>query len=266
MWALAYGLIALAVVAFVVMYAAYHTPLLHSVNLAEQLYQAKSAFRDPSALHKTANVSEFNIVPTGVFVKVVKVPIRNPPTGVVEEVPVDVPLAYKVSAEVRNVRYQVYAELLSCRNATTARGEPGVLYEIKLLHSIDALPWLEAHALVPTNASGIYEYYLKMWIRHNRTDLPQALPLWGDPSLVKLGYAALVKAEKAAVFGPTTLCTHAKASAGLKDAHDWSHFFSEGRECKISEWGAVVYVVAPSEAVAVYLVDYPAQYVFACVR
>ena len=231
MWALAYGLIALAVVAFVVMYAAYHTPYINLVNLADQLYYAKASFRDPSALPKTANASEFNVLSTSVLVKVVKIPVRNSSTGVLVEVPVAAPVAYKLSAVARNVRYQLYAELLSCKNATPARGKPGVLYEIRLMHSIDILPWLETYALIPVNASWS-QYYLYMGMAPNRTLSPSALPLLGEPKLIELGYAKLVKTERALVLG--------------QDA------------------AAKLYVWAPPEAIAVYLVDYPAKLVFVC--
>jgi hypothetical protein len=56
MWSAAYGLIALAVVAFVVLYAAAHAPSFISVNLADQLYRAKKWLADNlSSLPRTDN-------------------------------------------------------------------------------------------------------------------------------------------------------------------------------------------------------------------
>jgi len=143
MWSTAFGLVALAVVLFVATYAALHTPTLATVNIADRLYAAKTALNRLDAFNAYANYSAFqNATPNAILVK--DVAVCSPGLG--KPLAVAVPVGYKLSSESRNIQYQLYIHLASCRNATTPWGELAALYEVELRHSLDFLPWLDVVA------------------------------------------------------------------------------------------------------------------------
>jgi hypothetical protein len=222
MWSLAYGLIALAVVAFVVLYAAAHTPSFKTVNLADQLYDAKGwlASNLPS-FPKVDSTSRFRT-----SVNVVRVAKAN-----AAAFPVYLPVGYRLERAGENVVYQIYLNATRCRYATLPRGEPAVLYEIELKHSLDQLPWLEVYAAVPRNLTQYYSWlygYYTAWGR------PPAVGL--DPRVgadVDAGLVDYVKIEWAAVYNATS------------DT-------------------AKLYVAAPAAALYVLLVDYPLKLPLTC--
>jgi len=191
MWSTAFGLVALAVVLFVATYAALHTPTLATVNIADQLYAAKTALNRLDAFDAYANYSAFqNATPNAVLVKDVVVC----PPGLGKPLAVAVPAGYKLSSEGRNVRYQLYVHLASCRNVTTPWDEPAVLYEVELLHSLDFLPWLDVVAVPVENLT---QYLLS--INYNApllgqlTAYPAAKAQWAmvyDGNVTKLYIAA----------------------------------------------------------------------------
>jgi len=154
MWSTAFGLVALAVVLFVVAYAALHAPSVITVSIADQLYAVKTALNRLGAFNVYANYSAFqNATSNAVLVKGVTVC----PPGLGKPLTVAVPVGYKLSGEGRNVRYQLYVYLKSCRNATTPWGELAALYEVELKHSLDFLPWLD---VVATPVENLTQYFL----------------------------------------------------------------------------------------------------------
>jgi len=180
MWSTAFGLVALAVVLFVATYAALHTPTLATVNIADQLYAAKTALNMLDALNAYANYSAFqNATPNAVLVKDVVVC----PPGLGKPLAVAVPVGYKLSSEGRNVRYQLYVHLVSCRNVTTPWGEPAALYEVELIHSLDILPWLDVVAVPVENLT---QYLLSI--------------NYGAPLLGRLSAYPAAKAQWAMVY------------------------------------------------------------------
>jgi hypothetical protein len=230
MWSLAYGLIALAVVAFVVLYAAAHAPGFKTVNLADQLYGAKKwlAGNLPS-FPKVDSTSSFRT-----SVNVVKVAKANAAaydyrTRQWITFPAHLPAGYRLERAGENVVYQIYLNVTRCRNATLPRGEPAVLYEIELKHSLDQLPWLDVYAAVPHNLTQYYSWlhsYYTAWGR------PPAVGL--DPIVgADVGLAEYVKVEWAAVYNA--------ASDTAK-----------------------LYVAAPAAALYVLLVDYPLKLPLTC--
>jgi hypothetical protein len=232
MWSLAYGLIALAVVAFVVLYAAAHAPSFKTVNLADQLYDAKKWLASNLPSFPRVDVaSRFRV-----FVNVVRVVKANAAaydyhTRQWTTFPVYLPVGYRLERAGENVVYQIYLNVTRCRNATPPRGEPAVLYEIELRHSLDPLPWLEVYAAVPRNITQYYSWlhsYYTAWGR------PPAVGL--DPKVgadVDVGLVELVKVEWAAVYNATS------------DT-------------------AKLYVAAPAAALYVLLVDYPLKLPLTC--
>jgi hypothetical protein len=213
MWSATYGLIALAVVAFVLLYAGIHAAVPVAVNLADQLYDAKSrlAGKLPS-LPRTTDPSAVNAV------LVDMVTIGNSTLFL--------PLGYRLSAEGRNVLYQVYLNVTRCIPAVTARGEPAVLYEIEMKHSLDILPWVEVYAAVPNNIT----HYLQVLLSHGR---PLALGL--DPSVgadAEWG-VEWVRAGSGLVYN---------ATSGI----------------------AKLYVVAPATSLYIVVVDYPLAVPLTC--
>ncbi|MEM4652239.1 MAG: hypothetical protein QW086_10535 [Pyrobaculum sp.] len=230
MWSLAYGLIALAVVVFVVLYAAAHTPSIVSVNLADQLYYAKKWIAEylPSFPRVNAT-SRFRV-----FVDVVRV-VRANATAYDYDTrqwvtfPVYLPVGYRLEKAEDNVDYQIYLNLTRCRYTALPRGEVAVLYEIELRHSLDQLPWLDVYAAVPHNLTQYYGWlygYYAAWRR------PPAVGL--DPGVgADAGFVELVKAEHVLVYNATS------------DS-------------------VMLYVVAPVAALYVLLVDYPLKLPLAC--
>jgi len=138
MWSAAYGLIALAVVAFVVLYAAAHAPNFKSVNLADQLYNAKKQLaNDLPSLLRTTSSSDFASNINVVRVKVANITVSG------TTFPVQFPISYKLSARGDNLLYQVYLNVISCRPASLQGGAAVTLYVVELRHSLSQLPWLE---------------------------------------------------------------------------------------------------------------------------
>jgi len=94
MWSTAYGLIALAVVAFVVLYAALHAPAFTSVNLADQLYYAKSRLESSlPSLPRTDKPAYFRV-----YSNIVRIEVANATYGN-HSFPVELPLGYRLAAE-----------------------------------------------------------------------------------------------------------------------------------------------------------------------
>jgi len=180
MWSTAFGLVALAVVLFVATYAALHTPTIATVNIVDQLYVAKTMLNRLDAFNVYANFSIFqNATPNALLVKDVVVC----PPGLGKPLAVAVPVGYKLSSEGRNVQYQLYVRLASCRSATTPWGELAALYEVELRHSLDFLPWLDVIAVPVKNLT---QYLLPV---------NYSAPLLGQP----VTYPA-VKAQWAMVY------------------------------------------------------------------
>jgi len=230
MWSLAYGLIALAVVAFLVLYAATHAPNFKTVNLADQLYGAKKWLAgNLSSFPKVEVKSRFRV-----FVNVVRVVKANATAYdyVAKQwvtFPVHLPVGYRLERAGENVVYQIYLNVTRCRYAALPRGEPAVLYEVELRHSLDSLPWLEVYAAMPRNLTRYYNMlygYYTAWRR---------LPAVGlDPVVgADAWFVELVKAEHILVYNATS------------DT-------------------AKLYVAAPAAALYVLLVDYPLKLPLTC--
>jgi hypothetical protein len=232
MWSLAYGLIALAVVAFVVLYAAAHTPNFKTVNLADQLYGAKERLASNLPSFPRVDItSRFRV-----FVNVVRVSRANATAYdyVARQwvvFPVYLPVGYRLERAGENVVYQIYLNVTRCRYTALPRGEPAVLYEIELRHSLDLLPWLDVYAAVPHNLTQYYSWLHSYYAAHRR---PPALGLdsWVGED-VYFGLVELVKAEWALVYN---------ATSGT----------------------AKLYVAAPAAALYVLLVDYPLKLPLTC--
>ena len=232
MWSLAYGLIALAVVAFVVLYAAAHAPNFKAVNLADQLYGAKGWLAGNLPSFPRVDVtSRFRV-----FVNVVRVVRANATAYVARQwvvFPVHLPMGYRLERVGENVVYQVYLNVTRCGYVALSRGEPAVLYEVELRHSLDRLPWLEVYAAVPRNVTQYYGWlygYYAAWRR------PPAVGL--DPRVgadVGTGFVDYVKAEWALVHNATGGVT-------------------------------MLYVAAPPSSLYIVVVDYPLAIPLACPR
>jgi hypothetical protein len=226
MWSAAYGLIALAVVAFVALYAAMHTPSVASVNLADQLYNAKKRLSDSlTSLPRTDRNVHFAVSNNIVKVRVVNVAASG------RTFPVQLPTGYKLVRSDSNLLYELYLNVTSCRPITLQGGAAATLYEIELRHSLDQLPWLEVYAAVPRDPSQYYSWlygYYAAWGR------PPAVGL--DPRVgadVDAGLVDYVKAEWALVYNATSGTT-------------------------------TLYVAAPPSAPYVVVVDYPLAIPLAC--
>ncbi len=230
MWSLAYGLIALAVVAFVVLYAAAHAPSIKAVNLADQLYGAKGwlAGNLPS-FPKVDSTSRFRV-----FVNVVRVAKANATaydyrTRQWTTFPIYLPAGYRLERAGENVVYQIYLNVTRCRYTALPRGEPAVLYEIELKHSLDPLPWLDVYSAVPHNLTqyynGLYSFYTA-WRRPPAVGLTPRVG--ADEEFVEL-----VKVEHVLVYNATSDTTK-------------------------------LYVAAPAAALYVLVVDYPLKLPLTC--
>jgi len=230
MWSAAYGLIALAVVAFVALYAALHTPDLVSVNLADQLYSAKKQLAGSlSSLPRTDSLTLFAASTNAVRLARANATAYDEAAWVA--FPVDLPVEYKLSAGGGNILYEVYPSVILCRQVVLQRGGPVVLYVVRLKHSVSRLPWLEVYAAVPRNVTQYYNWlygYYAAWGR------PPAVGL--DPRIgadVDAGLVELAKAEWALVY----------------DAASDT---------------AVLYATAPPSAPYILVVDYPLAIPLAC--
>ena len=208
MWSAAYGLIALAVVAFVALYAVAHMPNFASVNLADQLYSAKKRLAgNLSSLPRTDNLTHFAVSTNVILVKVVDVEASG------RTFPVQLPIGYKLSAGGGNVLYEVNLTAAHCRPVALQGGVGATLYVIALRHSLDQLPWLDVYAAVPRNLT---QYYSWLYSLHNAWGRPPTVGL--DPRVeADVGLVDYVKAEWAAVYnaasGVTTLYAAAPPSA-----------------------------------------------------
>jgi hypothetical protein len=230
MWSLAYGLIALAVVAFVALYAAAHAPSFATVNLADQLYSAKGWLAGylPS-FPKVESTSRFRV-----FANVVRVVKANATaydyrTRQWVTFPIYLPVGYRLERAGENVAYQIYLNVTRCRYTALPRGEPAVLYEIELRHSLDPLPWLDVYAAVPHNLT---RYYNRLYSFYTAWRRPPAVGL--TPSVgADDEFVELVKAEWAAVYNATSDTTK-------------------------------LYVAAPAAALYILLVDYPLKLPLTC--
>ncbi len=223
-------MIALAIVAFVVLYAAAHAPSFKTVNLADQLYGAKGwlAGSLPS-FPRVDSTSRFRV-----FVNVARVAKANATaydhrTRQWTTFPVYLPAGYRLERVGKNVIYQIYLNVTRCRYTALPRGEPAMLYEIELRHSLDQLPWLDVYAAVPHNLTQYYSWlygYYTAWGR------PPAVGL--DPRVgADVGLVDYVKVEWAAVYNATS------------DT-------------------AKLYVAAPAAALYILLVDYPLKLPLTC--
>jgi hypothetical protein len=230
MWSLTYGLIALAVVAFVVLYAAAHAPSFKAVNLADQLYSAKGwlASNLPS-FPRVDSTSRFRV-----YVNVVRVVKANATaydyrTGQWVTFPIYLPAGYRLEREGENVVYQIYLNATRCRYTALPRGGPVVLYEVELRHSLDPLPWLEVYAAVPRNLT---QYYSWLYSLYNAWGRPPAVGL--DPVVgADVGFVEWAKVEWAAVYDAASGTTR-------------------------------LYVAAPLSAPYIVVVDYPLAIPLAC--
>ena len=226
MWSAAYGLIALAVVAFVALYAAAHAPSFVSVNLADQLYNAKKQLADDlSSFLRTTSSSDFAANVNVVRVKVANITVSG------TTFPVQFPISYKLSARGDNLLYQVYLNVISCRPATLHGGAAVTLYVVELRHSLSQLPWLEVYAAMPRNLTQYYSWLYNLYTAWGR---PPAVGL--DPRLgadVNAGLVELVKAEWALVYDETSDLT-------------------------------ILYAAAPPSAPYILVVDYPLAIPLAC--
>jgi hypothetical protein len=226
MWSVAYGLIALAVVAFVALYAAAHAPSFLSVNLADQLYNAKKQLADDlSSFLRTTSSSDFAANVNVVRVKVANITVSG------TTFPVQFPISYKLSARGDNLLYQVYLNVISCRPATLHGGAAVTLYVVELRHSLSQLPWLEVYAAMPRNLTQYYSWLYNLYTAWRR---PPAVGL--DPRLgadVNAGLVELVKAEWALVYDETSDLT-------------------------------ILYAAAPPSAPYILVVDYPLAIPLAC--
>jgi hypothetical protein len=226
MWSAAYGLIALAVVAFVVHYAALHTPDLASVNLADQLYNAKKWLADNlTSLPRTDRRVHFAVGTNIVKVRVVNV------TASGRTFPVQLPISYKLAKSDSNLLYELYLNVISCRPIALQGGAGATLYVVELRHSITQLPWLEVYAAVPRDAARYYSWLYEQYAARGR---PPAVGL--DPRVGADADAGLVELVKA----------------------EWALVYDEASNLSI------LYVAAPPPAPYIVVVDYPLAIPLAC--
>jgi hypothetical protein len=202
MWSAAYGLIALAVVAFVVLYAAAHAPSFKSVNLADQLYNAKKQLANdlPSFLRTTSS-SDFASNINVVRVKVANITVSG------TTFPVQLPVSYKLSARGDNLLYELYLNVISCRPASLQGGAAATLYVVELRHSLSQLPWLEVYAAVPRNVT---EYYSVLYNLYRRPTVGLDPRVGADADIGLVNY---VKAEWALLYDAASDMTILYAAA-----------------------------------------------------
>jgi hypothetical protein len=226
MWSAAYGLIVLAVVAFVVLHTALHTPDFASVNLADQLYHAKKRLADNlSSLSRTDSSAYFATGSNIVKVRVVNVAVSG------RTFPVQLPTGYKLTKNDSNLLYELYLNVISCRPAALHGGASATLYVVELRHSLSHLPWLEVYAAVPHNLTQYYSWLYEQYAA------------WGRPPAVGLDprvgaddeFVELVKVEWALGYNITSGVTR-------------------------------LYAAAPPSAPYILVVDYPLAIPLACPR
>ena len=219
-------MIALAVVAFVVHYAALHTPDLASVNLADQLYHAKKWLADNlSSLPRTDRRAHFAVGNNLVKVMVVNVAASG------RAFPVQLPIGYKLAKSGSNLLYELYLNVTSCKPIALQGGAAVTLYAVEMRHSLSQLPWLEVYAAVPRDPSQYYSWLYGYYVAWGR---PPAVGL--DPRVgadVDAGFVDYVKAEWALVYDAASGAT-------------------------------TLYVAAPPPAPYVLVVDYPLAVPLAC--
>ncbi len=228
MWSAAYGLIALSVVAFVVLYAAAHAPNFAAVNLADQLYNAKKRLADSlTSLPRTDNPTNFATNVNVVRVRTVNVAASG------RTFPVQLPISYKLSARGDNILYELYLNVISCRPAALQGGAAATLYVITLKHSLSQLPWLEVYAAVPRDPTQYYSWLYNYYAA------------WGRPPTV--GLDPRVGAD---------------ADIGLVDyvKVEWALVYDEASNLSI------LYAAAPPSAPYILVVDYPLTIPLACPR
>jgi len=226
MWSAAYGLIALAVVAFVVLYAVLHTPDLASVNLADQLYHVKKRLADNiTSLPRTDSQAYFVVGSNLVKVKVVDA------TASGGAFPVQLPIGYKLRGGDNNLLYELYLNVTSCRSASLQGGAAVILYVVELKHSLSQLPWLEVYAAVPRDVTQYYS-----WLHSYYT-------AWGRPPTV--GLDPRVGAD---------------VDAGLVDyvKAEWALVYDAASDMTI------LYAAAPPSAPYILVVDFPLAIPLAC--
>jgi hypothetical protein len=206
MWSAAYGLIALAVVAFVALYAAAHAPNFKTVNLADQLYRAKKWIASNlTSLPRADRPTDF-----AANVNVVKVRTADV-TASGRTFPVQLPISYKLSAREDNLLYELYLNVISCRPAALQGGAAATLYVVEPRHSLSHLPWLEVYAAVPRNLTQYYSWLYEQYAAWGR---PPAVGL--DPRVgadADAGLVELVKVEWALVYNITSGVTRLYAAA-----------------------------------------------------
>jgi len=187
MWSTAYGLIALAVVAFVVLYAALHAPAFTSVNLADQLYYAKSRLESSlPSLPRTDKPAYFRV-----YSNIVRIEVANATYGN-HSFPVELPLGYRLAAREENLLYEIYLDVETCRPVSLQGGGAAVLYAVELRQSVDILPWLAVY-YADVNAAAYYGQLYGLY------------RAWGRPPAVGLDLGApLSKAEWALVYNATS--------------------------------------------------------------
>ena len=224
MWSAAYGLIALAVVAFVVHYAVLHTPDLASVNLADQLYHVKKRLADNiTSLPRTDSQAYFVVGSNLVKVKVVDA------TASGGAFPVQLPIGYKLRGGDNNLLYELYLNVISCRSASLQGGAAATLYVVELKHSLSQLPWLEVYAAVPRDVTQYYSWLHSYYTAWRRPPAVGLTPRVGADE----AFMELVKAEHILVYNATS------------DT-------------------AKLHVAAPAAALYVLLVDYPLKLPLTC--
>ncbi len=226
MWSAAYGLIALAVVAFVVLYAAAHAPSFKTVNLADQLYNAKKQLADSvTSLPRTDNPAHF-----AANVNVVRVRTANI-TASGGSFPVQLPTGYKLTMNDSNLLYELYLNVISCRPAVLQGGAAATLYVITLKHSLSQLPWLEIYAAMPRNLTQYYDWLYSLYQE------------WGRPPAVGLD-------------------PRVGADAGLVDyvKAEWALVYD------VASGATMLYAAVPPSALYILVQDYPLAIPLACPR
>ena len=233
MWSFTYGLVALALAAFVLTYAALHVPAFASVNIADQLYGAKRVLYAYRPWLVTDNLTIFNEGINVTYVVKTYKPAVDDRLGVVY-FPIYLPYAYKGEKREANLKYAIFLGVEDCRRVTTAAGGRAVLYAVRLAHP-QLMPWLEVYALIPENVTGMLQYYYDLYKRRGEVhvflldDPYYGLRYYGYP---EFAFVRLEKAEWALVKRP--------------------------------DGGYTLYVLAPTEAVGIYVVDYPLALPLSC--
>jgi hypothetical protein len=159
MWSAAYGLIAVAVVAFAILYAVAHTPSLTPANAADEVYRVKLQMKQ-SLPGLTRVERPEDLADNTIYVARAWRGAGN------ASFPVHVPLAYVLGGG-----YKIAASVLECRDWILPSGEPAVLYKVALYHHV-VMPWLEVHAAIPANET---DFYLKLYEAYRKSGKPPLL-------------------------------------------------------------------------------------------